>query len=326
MKMKLILVTVLFVTFSFGQSDSISTTQNLLNDKIINDLEIQIDNLEKNYFEVKSILLDSFAKQNNNNKYVDSIIASQNETLQAVSIRLESISTKIDTISISYSSKLDMLERLINENYEKNLLKQSSLTQSISDVNQKTARDFESLNISLNSKSLWAYLLLSSVFVLVLFLFYFLRKRVSLSTSKLESEQLKLDEKLINLYESKLTEQKQQITNTSNKDIDHSLAIKVSDEIIRMQKNIASMPDDTRGLKQLTKALQRIKDTFKLNGYEMIDMLNKPYNDGMKVVANFVTDDTLESGQQIITRIIKPQINYNGIMIQSAQIEVSVGE
>lgn len=326
MKMKLILVTVLFVTFSFGQSDSISTTQNLLNDKIINDLEIQIDNLEKNYFEVKSILLDSFAKQNNNNKYVDSIIASQNETLQAVSIRLESISTKIDTISISYSSKLDMLERLINENYEKNLLKQSSLTQSISDVNQKTDRDFESLNISLNSKSLWAYLLLSSVFVLVLFLFYFLRKRVSLSTSKLESEQLKLDEKLINLYESKLTEQKQQITNTSNKDIDHSLAIKVSDEIIRMQKNIASMPDDTRGLKQLTKALQRIKDTFKLNGYEMIDMLNKPYNDGMKVVANFVTDDTLESGQQIITRIIKPQINYNGIMIQSAQIEVSVGE
>ena len=324
--MKLILVTVLFVTFSFGQSDSISTTQNLLNDKIINDLEIQIDNLEKNYFEVKSILLDSFAKQNNNNKYVDSIIASQNETLQAVSIRLESISTKIDTISISYSSKLDMLERLINENYEKNLLKQSSLTQSISDVNQKTARDFESLNISLNSKSLWAYLLLSSVFVLVLFLFYFLRKRVSLSTSKLESEQLKLDEKLINLYESKLTEQKQQITNTSNKDIDHSLAIKVSDEIIRMQKNIASMPDDTRGLKQLTKALQRIKDTFKLNGYEMIDMLNKPYNDGMKVVANFVTDDSLESGQQIITRIIKPQINFNGIMIQSAQIEVSVGE
>jgi hypothetical protein len=71
---------------------------------------------------------------------------------------------------------------------------------------------------------------------------FFKEKEVSLSTSKLESEQLKLDEKLINLYESKLTEQKQQISNTSNKDIDHSLAIKVSDEIIRMQKNIASMP------------------------------------------------------------------------------------
>jgi hypothetical protein len=326
MKIKLIFVTVLFVTFSFGQNDSISRTQNLLNDKIINYLEIQINNLEKNYFEVKSILLDSFAIQDKTNKYVDSTITSQNESLKDISIRLESISTKLDTISISYSSKLIMLERLINENYEKNLIKQSSLLQSISEENKKTDRDFESLNISLNSKSQLNYLLFSSVFVMVLCLFYFLRKRVSLSTSKLESEQLKLDEKLINLYESKLTEQKQQIVNNSNNDIDHSLAIKVGDEIIRMQKNITNMPHETRGLKQLTKALQRIKDTFKLNGYEMIEMLNKPYNDGMKVVANFVTDDSLESGQQIITRIIKPQINYNGIMIQSAQIEVSVGE
>lgn len=326
MKIKLIFVTVLFVTFSFGQNDSISRTQNLLNDKIINYLEIQINNLEKNYFEVKSILLDSFAIQDKTNKYVDSTIASQNESLKDISIRLESILTKLDTISISYSSKLIMLERLINENYEKNLIKQSSLLQSISEENKKTDRDFESLNISLNSKSQLNYLLFSSVFVMVLCLFYFLRKRVSLSTRKLESEQLKLDEKLINLYESKLTEQKQQIVNNSNNDIDHSLAIKVGDEIIRMQKNIANMPHETRGLKQLTKALQRIKDTFKLNGYEMIEMLNKPYNDGMKVVANFVTDDSLESGQQIITRIIKPQINHNGVMIQSAQIEVSVGE
>ena len=99
----------------------------LLNDKIINYLEIQINNLEKNYFEVKSILLDSFAIQDKTNKYVDSTIASQNESLKDISIRLESISTKLDTISISYSSKLIMLERLINENYEKNLIKQSSL-------------------------------------------------------------------------------------------------------------------------------------------------------------------------------------------------------
>ena len=86
------------------------------------------------------------------------------------------------------------------------------------------------------------------------------------------------------------------------------------------------MPENTKGLKQFSKALQRIQDTFKINGYEMIEMLNKPYNEGMKVVANFVPDENLQSGQQIITRIIKPQINFNGIMIQSAQIEVSVSE
>ncbi len=43
----------------------------------------------------------------------------------------------------------------------------------------------------------------------------------------------------------------------------------------------------------------------------------------MKVVANFVPDETLKEGEQIITGVTKPQINYNGKMIQSAQITVS---
>ena len=43
----------------------------------------------------------------------------------------------------------------------------------------------------------------------------------------------------------------------------------------------------------------------------------------MKVVANFVSDDTLGEGEQKISGIIKPQINYKGKMIQSAQITVS---
>jgi hypothetical protein len=41
------------------------------------------------------------------------------------------------------------------------------------------------------------------------------------------------------------------------------------------------------------------------------------------VIANFVVDENLEEGRQIITNITKPQINYNGQMIQAAQITVS---
>jgi len=43
----------------------------------------------------------------------------------------------------------------------------------------------------------------------------------------------------------------------------------------------------------------------------------------MIVNANFLEDDSLAQGQQIITAITKPQINYQGKMIQSAQITVS---
>jgi hypothetical protein len=52
-------------------------------------------------------------------------------------------------------------------------------------------------------------------------------------------------------------------------------------------------------------------------------MLNKPYDEGMNAIASFRSDDGLESGKQVITRVIRPQVNHNGLMIQAAQIEVS---
>ena len=105
--------------------------------------------------------------------------------------------------------------------------------------------------------------------------------------------------------------------------VDHSLALKVADEIVRIELNLSRMNSSIKGYKQLAKAVQRIKDNFQANGYEIVDMLGKPYNDGMKVIANFVSDENIEQGKQIITGVIKPQINYNGKMIQSAQITVS---
>ena len=104
---------------------------------------------------------------------------------------------------------------------------------------------------------------------------------------------------------------------------DHSLALKVADEIVRIELNLSRMDASVKGYKQLAKAVGRIKNNFQANGYEIIDMLGKPYNEGMKVVANFVPDETLKEGEQIITGVTKPQINYNGKMIQSAQITVS---
>lgn len=144
----------------------------------------------------------------------------------------------------------------------------------------------------------------------------------------LEEEAIKLDNKLVEVLESqlKLKQEEKTQTSTSSTDIDHSLALKVADEIIRIQKNVSQMDSSTKGLKQLTASVKRIQDNFASNGYELVEMLGKEYNEGMKAVPNFIPNEDLEKGQQIITRIIKPQVNYKGEMIQSAQIEVSVGE
>ena len=97
----------------------------------------------------------------------------------------------------------------------------------------------------------------------------------------------------------------------------------LADRITFMEMTLFKMDPKVRGYKQLSKSISQMKDNLLANGYELVDMLGKPYNDGMKVTANFIEDEDLEQGTQIITGIIKPQINFNGKMIQSAQITVS---
>lgn len=144
---------------------------------------------------------------------------------------------------------------------------------------------------------------------------------------KMHEESIKIDNKLIEIAEQQLAAQKTTDSpKSANSEKDHSLTLKVADELTRIELNLSRMDSSTRGYKPLLKAVQRIKDNFSANGYEIVDMLGKPYVAGMKAAVTFVTDETLEEDKQIITRIIKPQINYNGQMIQAAQIEVSQAE
>ena len=83
------------------------------------------------------------------------------------------------------------------------------------------------------------------------------------------------------------------------------------------------MDSTTKGLKQLSASVKRIQDNFAANGYELVEMLGKEYNEGMKATVNFIQDENIEVGKKIITRIVKPQVNYHNEMIQVAQIDVS---
>ena len=104
---------------------------------------------------------------------------------------------------------------------------------------------------------------------------------------------------------------------------DHSLVKALADRITFMEMTLYRMDSSVKGHKHLTKSIKQMKDNLLANGYELVDMLGKEYVEGMKVTASFNVDDTLPDGKQIITGIQKPQINYKGKMIQSAQITVS---
>lgn len=205
---------------------------------------------------------------------------------------------------------------------------------------QETNSTLTSTQSVMENRTFWGGTIAFIILFALLIIFYYLTKRIKYGTSSideirkaqdaLQKDHVKIQEESVNLYNKMIEICEQQIqsvpTKTKNTQTDHSLALKVADEIIRIEMNLSRMDSSIKGYKQLTKAVQRIKDNFNANGYEIVDMLGKPYNAGIKTAVTFVTDENLEQGQQIITKIIKPQINYQQRMIQAAQIEVSQPE
>lgn len=108
--------------------------------------------------------------------------------------------------------------------------------------------------------------------------------------------------------------------------VDHSLALKVAEEVIRMRTRMSNMSDDIVGLKALKKALDRLEEKLNDLEYEIINLVGQPYNEGLTVQARFVVSSDLQTGEREIAKMHKPQVNYKGTLIQSAEVEVNFGE
>ena len=274
------------------------------------------------------------------------------ERLNTVLTRQAELDKEIQQLFATSNKNAGNIQRLEqrNKDLRKNLdslkhvcdsLKMTQTTDrtALNDRIQKTDNTVARNQSVLDNRSLWGGIM-AALFVFISggFMFCF-SKRIKSGTNsideirkaqeamqsaqiKMQEESIKLDNKLLEIAERQM--KTPAIGNHQDTAvIDHSLALKVADEIVRIELNLSRMDVSIKGYKQLAKAVQRIKDNFQANGYEIVDMLGKPYNEGMKVIANFVSDENMEQGRQIITGIIKPQINYNGKMIQSAQITVS---
>jgi len=225
------------------------------------------------------------------------------------------------------------LQQIIGANTSNIQTTANELGVKIEDTHKITKQSILVLNKTVNQNTLYWIIAILVVALFVLLVFVFLRKQIFKQKTDLDSnlqdtrkaieeEGVKLDNKLVEVLETQL-----KIINNntgSEKETDHALALKVADEIVRIEKNISKMDNETKGIKPLVKGIERIKDNFKANGYDMVQLLDKEYDDGMNIdVINFIDDDTIPSGEKIITRIIKPQVNYKDVLIQRAQVDVS---
>lgn len=255
------------------------------------------------------------------------IISQQKNELAKLSAKTENQNKQIDSLKIETNKNVQNIQAIANDLGTK--IQQT----------ETTAKDsISKLDKDVNTNRL--YWIIATLITLLLggVLYWLLGKRIATSKTdvetqikntkkSLEEESIKLDSKLIEVLDTQLKlkqEEKQIVSANSNIEIDHSLALKVADEIVRMQKNISKMDEETKGLKPLVKGIERIQANFASNGYETVNLLNKDYDERMNIdVINFITDENLTEGRKIITSVVKPQVNYNGVLIQRAQVDVS---
>lgn len=143
----------------------------------------------------------------------------------------------------------------------------------------------------------------------------------------LEEESLKLDAQLLDIINSQLKIKEAELVNKPESgEKDHSLVLKVADEVTRILMNLEVMDKEIKGYKQLKKYSESILDNLKAYGYEIPQLIGVNYNSGMNMVATLEFDESVESGKQIIKRIVKPQVNFDGKMIQAAKVTVAFNE
>ena len=78
----------------------------------------------------------------------------------------------------------------------------------------------------------------------------------------LQEEGVKLDAKLLEILER----QTATLPSVAEGEEDHSLALKVADEVVRIEMNLARMDPARKGHKQLLKAVERIRNNFLATG------------------------------------------------------------
>jgi TolA-binding protein len=294
------------------------SSENEANSLAADKLQIQVERLKEQLGQLKesnsvdtSSLKEKISVLEDNVKQLNQVINNKDQLSQA---------NKNNVLELT--NAVDGLSKLIDETN--------------SDINsyQNTTSDEHATDI----KSLWMSLIALLVLTLGLLIGFMLFRKTTkaeLSATKhsLDSECNKLDLKLTELLESQVeTMSLLQTRNDSNVQIstavnkDHSIPFKVLTELHRMKLRITTIPEGTKGVKPLGKAISRIEESLMEKGYEIVDLLNQPYVDGMTVNQEYLFDESLSADERVISKIVKPQINFNGVITQVADVIVSIGE
>ena len=247
---------------------------------------------------------------------------------------LKSEVSKLNAIISAQSNEIDSLKSVLAETNNSVVDLADSLNINISSTREQIQTSSDHLNHSIAKKTqtgVWIFIILALVVSVIAFIYGRLLAKRGNEVASLTAKADKLNEEIVNRLSFEMSEMQSlskqigslSFAKGSGTETEQKLITTLADKITFMEMTLYKMDSSVRGHRQLSRSIKQMKDNLLANGYEVVDMLGKDYHDGMRVTANFIEDENLPEGKQIITGIIKPQINYQGKMIQSAQITVS---
>ena len=342
MKNKLSLLFTILITFSVNaQVDSLVI--NSLESKLINKLNQQETTFNKKLLDIKTLqdsnqnkTLDELSRLTSNQKHaqikLDSLIeklALSNKIVLELKMQLISLEEQFNDKVNGLQNKTSQLGD-VTSTLSKGLTNAKNEVSEIAESSSKNASSIDTVNQALSQKQQYGLIFIGLFLILVLTIYIILTKRQNTDNKKLAAKQQEIFEKQIQdsqqLTDWLSNQTAKSLGNSSSGEVDHSFAKRVADEIVRITTNLSRMDASIKGHKPLSASVRKLEKSLNSNGYELENLLNKPYSNGMNLEPVFVVDENLNEGESIITRVIKPQINYKGKLIQAAQVEVSQGE
>lgn len=254
------------------------------------------------------------------------------EQLKELNSEVAELTTKNESLGLILSEiqkSIDSLAKIVDRNSENIQITADSLGIKIRTTDEAVAQNSNLLK----SKTIWGLIsVVITLLVSVIVALLLHKKGQKTSDDKialLKKQTDELNEKIVHQFSNEMGELQKigdVLKNTganTSAEPDHSLVKTLADRITFMEMTLYRMDSSVKGHKQLSKSIAQMKDNLLANGYEIVDMLGKEYDEGMRINASFIEDENVERGKQIISAITKPQINYKGEIIQKAQVTVS---
>jgi len=315
-----------------GLNAGIQANNDQLKDEI-SSVKKQLDNLKADSIGQSQKLNGDIQKNDSQLKKsisaLDERLSKLDDAVQANNSQLKKETSAVKEQFASLKSSLDAQNQKFVATVQSN---SEQLKKSISALDEKMQKLNSAVSETTDTQQLYWIIALLILLVGIVGLFFFLKNKMTRTANALSSEFSssldKLKNEILQLDAKSVSGQKPETKNlkpTQESEPDHSLPIKVCEEIQRMRNRMKHMDPDDQATKVFGKRLTSLEEALNERGYEMANLENSPYNDGMTVKANFISDENLKKGEEIITRVIKPQINYKDVLIQAAEIEVSQG-